>query len=154
MEGLDLSKATDHELAILAHFGDEEGSSHLWARLATLSGKIAMTFAKRYSWIDFSDLNQSILVAYPKIISRFDPSRTKFEKYVAICFYRAAQDELRKHDPLGIGIPQKSQYPSYTHLSSFMSHSRNSHDRSFDFCDEIVNQGLSRIEKGYKCSRD
>jgi DNA-directed RNA polymerase specialized sigma subunit len=148
---LDLSKATNHELAILAHFGDEEGSSHLWERLTTLAGKIAMTFVKRYPWVAFDDLNQSILLTYPKIISRFDPSKAKFEKFVAISFYRAAQDELRRQDPLGIGIPQKSHYPAYTQISNVES--RLCKRDNPQMLDEIINAGVERIRKGYKCSR-
>lgn len=147
---LDLSKASNHELAILAHFGDEEGSTHLWERLSDLAGRIAMSFRNKYPWIDAQDLKQSILLTYPKIVNRFDHTKVKFDKYVAISFYRAAQDELRKEDPLGIGIPQKSKYPKYAHLSDFWD---GTEEDDFSL-DGFISDGIKRLDKGYVCSRE
>lgn len=138
---MNLSKLTDDELALLAHHGDSEAVSVLWERLVDLVSRLARSFCQKYPHIDFDDLSQSILLHVPKIIDRYVVGKTPFRRYAAVTLYRAGQDELRKNDPLGVRIPQKTHYPEFTHLSIFTGHE----DQSIDV---IVNDGIDRIRKG------
>lgn len=127
------------ELALLAHFGDSEASAILWDRYYEIALKMARS-KFRYSHIDPEDLANSAVLHFPKIVGRYKPSKGKFDRYVKIQLYRACQDELRKDDPLGVQIPQRSHYPTWTHLSSF-----DSTDTA-----ALIEDGLARIEKGYE----
>ena len=90
--------------------------SELWEASIPIATQVARIFASKHG-VDAEDLRQAILVEFPKLFNRFDPSRkTEFAKFIFFAFYRAAQDELRKLDPLGIKFPQRKKYPTWRYL--------------------------------------
>lgn len=136
---MNINNLTEDELALLAHYGDEEARTVLWERLWGTCSRLAKAFCGRYPHIDFDDLSQSMLLHVPKIIDRYIVGKKPFMQYAAIALYRAGQDELRKNDPLGVRIPQKTHYPEFVHLSAFGC------EQTLDIA---VNDGKDRIRKG------
>lgn len=112
----------------------------LWERYYEVAERVAKQFGQKYPHLDSEDLGQSVVMHFPKIVERYDPKHGNFDRYAKISLYRACQDECRKDDPLGIQIPQKSHYPMFVHLSAF------------EMADPelVINDGLSRIDKGYE----
>jgi DNA-directed RNA polymerase specialized sigma subunit len=140
---LDLTKATDNELALIAVHGDKESMVVLWERSYTTAKRIAGFFVKRYPWIDHDDLIQGITLATPKLIHRFDPEKgVSWSTYVYHSYYRAAQDYLRKLDPLGISYPQKMHYPEWSNISALGDH------RSL--ADSVIHDGLTKLDRQYE----
>lgn len=90
------------------------GNDVLWQYMLEKTQKIAAKFCKKYYWIDGEDLTHNVLMNHKqKIFDRYnigDKSNTSFSKYSYHAIYRAAQDELRKEDPLGMKIPQKKKH--------------------------------------------
>lgn len=115
----------------------------LWGRFYDLTLRRAGKFGRKYRHIDAEDLANSATMHFPKIVNRYDPKQGGFERYATISIYRACQDELRKDDPLGVQIPQREHYPMFTHLSAF------DHLDSETYVSGIVEDGMTRIDKGY-----
>lgn len=135
---------TEDDLAILSFLGDDSAISRLWEQSIPLAGRVARLFTRRYGWIVHEDLTQSILVQVPRIIARFKPdvAREKqitWSKYLYFALYRACQDELRRHDPLGVKIPRKKMYPNWCVFSELTD--------SSEHLDAIVDEGLKRIDE-------
>lgn len=139
--------ATTEELAFLAKHGDSESMRHLWESCLPTIDRIAGYFHARYPWIDQEDISQAIALEVPKIIRRFNPNKATqgAKRYFYFGFYRAAQDCLRREDPLGVKIPHKRRYPSFSHLCGAMGVR---HGEATNF-DETVIRGLENLDKGY-----
>lgn len=143
--GIHFDRLSDDDAALLARHGDTEAHAILWHSSIDQAGRIAGLFARRYPWIDHEDLTQSILLDFPKIIRRYNPviARAKsisWNKYAYFAFYRAAQDALRREDPLGVSIPQKAHYPSWRRFSEISG--------SANLIQAIVLDGLGKIDRG------
>jgi len=130
-------------LAVLAHFGDSEAIGILWTDFYSHVQRFAKSFGRRYAHIDADDLGNSVALRFPKIIERYDPKRRNYDKWVGITIFRECQDELRKYDPLGVSIPQKSHYPAFAHLSAF------DYLDSEAYVTGVVEDGLERLDRGY-----
>ena len=145
---IDFSLMPEDDIALISRFGDREAFEILWQRAIPQVERIAGRFTGKYPWIEHDDLTQNILVAFPKIVARYDPWRAKerritWNKYLYFAFYRAAQDALRREDPLGVGIPQKARYPAWCRLSE-ISDSQN-------LIESIVLDGIAAIDRGEAC---
>lgn len=143
--GIHFDKLTDDEAAVLSRHGDTEALTHLWDASIGQANRIAGLFVRRYPWINHADLTQDILVEFPKLVRRFNPDRARargisWNKYAYFAFYRAAQDALRREDPLGISIPQKAKYPSWRLLSEVSD--------SPNLTQAIVLDGLNKLDRG------
>lgn len=111
---IDLDRVTEEEVALLAVHGDKEAYGYLWAKSESTAQRLGLFFQRKYPWVDGADIAQGVLLCFPKIISRYDPEKgTPWKKYCYHCYYRSAQDFLRKLDPLGIKYPQRKHYPAY-----------------------------------------
>jgi hypothetical protein len=122
---LDLETIRDDDLALLARYGDKEAMSIMWVRLIPHCQRIGYKILKKYKHIESQDVVQTVLSDLPKLIGRFTPGKAAAKTYFCISIYRAFQDTLRKHDPLGIKYPQKRKdYPAFVSISNFYGSSR------------------------------
>ena len=142
---IDFDTLGEDETALLSHFGDTEAFNILWAASIPQVERIAGLFVRRYPWISHEDLVQTVLCDFPKLVSRYDPEKARtrnitWNKYLYFAFYRAAQDALRREDPLGVKIPQKARYPSWRRFSELTS--------SQALLEAIVIDGLDKIDRG------
>jgi hypothetical protein len=142
---IDFIVLSEDDTALLSHNGDTEALAILWQKAVPQVGRIAGLFTRRYPWIDHEDLTQTMLVDFPKIIRRYDPERARsrkitWNKYAYFAFYRAAQDALRREDPLGVSIPQKAHYPSWRRFSEISD--------SANLIQGIVLDGLNKLDRG------
>jgi hypothetical protein len=154
IDKLDLTLLTVEEVALIAHHGDKVATGKLWEEAIELAGRIANSFVRRYAWVDPDDLSQTLLLEFPKLLKRFRPEKqVVFTKYLYFSFYHAAQDALRREDPLGIQIPQKAVYPTFTHLSSFTRGASRITDCQTSLVDHVIAEGLERLEQGYKATK-
>lgn len=97
---------------------DKQAIDEIFARVGKVVNRIAGNYCRRYTWIDPEDLSQSLMAEkLPKIIKCYRPGKnTDWEKYVYHRLTFSAKDLLRCEDPLGIGYPQKKQYPEWHRL--------------------------------------
>jgi DNA-directed RNA polymerase specialized sigma subunit len=112
----------------------------LWEAVSPIAVKVGRIFAARYSVVDADDLSQNLLSSFPRLVKRYKTKyKTPFDTFCYYTFYYAAQDELRKLDPLGIKYPQKRAYPVWRYLEDVtdQEHLRQS----------IIMEGWSRLEK-------
>ncbi len=117
---IDLSTLPPDDAALLAKHGDSEAFSILWEAVIPQVSRIVRRICERYPWVECEDIEQSVLMAFPKIIRRYKPEKAQsFNKYLYFSFYRATQDELRKLDPLGVKIPHRQKYPNFCRLEDF-----------------------------------
>ena len=130
---------TMDELALLSRFGSAEAERVLWSKSLPIVNRIAGHFHGKYPWVERDDIAQSVALEFPKIIRRFKPELAPkgVSYYLYFSFYRAAQDHMRREDPLGVRIPQKRKYPKYFHLSG----------EDLVSCD--FNRVVSNIDRGY-----
>lgn len=124
MDTIDLSKLSDEDLAILARYGDKEARSYLWAKIVPKVESVVDRFAQNSRWVRSirEDVVQGVLLKYPTFIDRYDPKKLRgtFAKWLHFTLCRVTQDVLRaQKDVLGIGIPQKQEYPLWNHLGTF-----------------------------------
>lgn len=138
--------ATPEEIALLVKHGDSEALKVLWEQSLPTVDRIAGHFHRRYPWIDQEDISQAIAMAFPKIIRRFDASKATsgVNRYLYFAFYRTGQDFLRYQDPLGIRIPGKKPYPSFSH---FTPRQRERATRGGG--EEEINESLRNMDRGY-----
>jgi hypothetical protein len=107
------------DLVWLAQVDDDKRAiDEIFARVGKVVNRIAGNYCRRYTWIDPEDLSQSLMAEkLPKIIKCYRPGKnTDWEKYVYHRLTFSAKDLLRCEDPLGIGFPQKKQYPEWHRL--------------------------------------
>lgn len=139
---IDLSTLPPDDTAILAKFGDSEAFATLWAAVMPQVARIVRNLCERYPWVETEDIEQSVLMDFPKIIQRYKPEKAKsFNKYLYFSFYRSTQDALRKLDPLGIKIPHRKRYPSFSRLSDFGVAT-----------EEIILAGYENIDRGHNAN--
>lgn len=144
---IDLDTLPPDDAALIAHFGDDEATQFLWRQATIKVERIAGLFVRRYSWISHEDLCQEALIVFPKILARYNPAKgTSWDKYLYFSVYRACQDALRREDPLGVRIPQKSRYPSWRRLSEI--------SESNALLEGIVLDGINKIDRGEIFSYD
>ena len=115
---ISFERLPEDDLILLAKYGDREAMGVLWEACIPQVRRIVAKFANRYEWVDRDDLEQEVLCKVPHIVSKFDETRkTGVNKYFYFCFYRAAQDALRRLDPLGMKFPQRKVHPPFLMLS-------------------------------------
>ena len=141
--------ATPDEIALLGKHGDPEALRIFWESILPMIDRIAGHFHKKYPWVDARDISQSVACEVPKMIKRFDPDKaTKgVNRYFYFAIYRAAQDHLRKEDPLGVGIPHRMKYPAFGHLSDIAPPSSKSKSLVEN---EIIQRGIENLDRGYR----
>lgn len=149
---IDVTKLTDEELAILARHGDKKAFAYLWEKIIPDVRKVVNRFAKNSGWVrsNREDVAQGVLCKFPTFIKRYDADKlsTTFSKWLHHTLVRITQDVLRQQkDSLGICIPQKVPYPTWTHLGSF------SESASVDMEWEI-HEGIKRIDRGEQPNLD
>lgn len=142
---ISLAIISEDDIALLARYGDKESFDYLWQLAIPQVGRIAGAFCRRYPWIDHDDLTQTMLLEFPKLVARFRPhvaraKRITWNKYLYFSLYRTGQDALRREDPLGVSIPQKSPYPSWRRFSEITD--------SNNLTEQIVTDGLAKIDRG------
>lgn len=131
----------DH-LAVLARYGDRDAAKLLWELSIPQVGRVTHSFAARYPWINHNDLTQDVLADFPKFLKRYDPTKAhSWNKFLYFTIYHAAQDALRKEDPLGVRIPQKKPYPAWRRLSDLA-------DDPY-ILEGVVLDGLTNLDKNY-----
>ena len=116
---IDYGTLGSSDLVWLAQVDDDKlAIDEIFARVGKVVNRIAGNYCRRYTWIDPEDLSQSLLAEkLPKIIKCYRPGKnTDWEKYVYHRLTFSAKDLLRCEDPLGIGFPQKKQYPEWHRL--------------------------------------
>lgn len=96
-----------------------EIQSAIATHATSVAAKIARRTQKKYPWICADDVQQDLLLRLDKWMREFEPhhgSHTTWSKYLyhKMSFY--AKDLLRKEDPLGIGWPQRRNYPTWFRL--------------------------------------
>jgi DNA-directed RNA polymerase specialized sigma subunit len=145
--------ASDDEIALLSKYGDSEALSILWQSVLPTINRIAGYFHAKYPWIEQEDIAQSIALEVPKIVRRFNPARATHgvKRYFYFAFYRAAQDTLRREDPLGVRIPRKRRYPPFAHLTSIPHEFWGVASGGMD---EIISGGLNNLDRGYPAYLD
>lgn len=80
---------------------------------------VAKRYVAKYFWEDADDLAQSLLERFDRIWERYDPENEQgnpWGKYLYHRFSFEAKDYFRRLDPLGIGWPQKKEYPQWHRL--------------------------------------
>lgn len=136
----------DH-LAVMARHGDREAIKLLWELSVPQVARVTHGFAARYPWINHSDLSQDVLADFPKFIQRYDPTKAhSWNKFFYFTIYHAAQDALRKEDPLGVRIPQKKPYPAWRRLSDLA-------DDPY-ILEGVVLDGLDNLDRNYATNLD
>lgn len=134
-----LEALLDEELALLAVHGDSEAFGLLWERTIPTARRLGKFFHRRYPWIEAAEISQGVLIDFPKILNRYDPEKgVLWAKYSYISYYRACQDFLRKHDPIGIKFPQRKHYPGWCSLDAIHG-GRNT--------DQVIIDGLKRLDQ-------
>lgn len=117
---IDYQNLESSELAWLAQTDkDPVAVEMLCIRGMELAKKSAIKAARKYTWLDADDLQQSLLVKFiDQIIRRYRPGKngTSWEKFSAVAMAFALKDVLRAEDPLGISWPQKQHYPEWYRL--------------------------------------
>jgi len=136
---------TLEELSILVVAGDEDAHAELWVRIIPKVRSVVAGYARKSQWVDSirEDLEQGILLEYPKFIKRYDPAKVSksynFSNWLHHTLARIAQDVMRRQkDVLGVGIPQKAPYPEWLHLGAI------------DHCSGIINDGRENMRRGHK----
>lgn len=140
----------DEERMLLAKYGDDEARDYIWAHSVPLAERIAGRFASKYSWVTWEDLLQDILLEVPKIITRYNEDRgTKPAKYLYFCFYRSAQDALRRLDPLGMRFPQRKKHPPFAYLYDRMDADNGPQSHGDGSFAETIAVGYENLLRGY-----
>lgn len=91
----------------------------VYERSQPIARRIAGLYVKRYSWIDVDDLTQDLMFEIPRIMYGYRPDNSAgnpWSKFLYHKLYFKAKDALRREDPLGIGWPQKREYPAWHRL--------------------------------------
>lgn len=102
---------------IAARAGDQEAMSRLWEVAIQIADHRAKLTCHRYGWLDPDDIRNELVLKFPKVLELFNiDSPNPFSKFVYFSFAFRAKDILRAEDPLGIGYPQKKQYPQWHRL--------------------------------------
>ena len=140
-----MNTKTLEELSLLVFAGDEAAHAELWVRIIPKVRSVVSGYARNSKWVDSirEDLEQGILLEYPKFIKRYDPAKVSksydFSNWLHHTIGRVAQDVIRRQkDVLGVGIPQKAPYPEWFHLGAVND------------CPEIINDGRERMRSGRK----
>ena len=121
--------------------------SDLWEAVIPVARRVAGIIAFKYSSVDFDDMEQAILLKFPQLFNRYDPSRgTEFGKFIYFAFYSAARDELRRLDPLGVKYPQRKKYPPWKFLQDLAEDPY--------AIDVLVTCGMNRLDNGEFCSSE
>ena len=102
-----------------AQAGDQDALDRIWISAWETARRVALSYCKKYEWLDADDLRGELLLGLPRFIKRYDasdPSKTDWPKYLFFKMNFYAKDVLRREDPLGISWPQKREYPSWNRL--------------------------------------
>lgn len=84
-----------------------------------VAARVARKVRQKYPWIDADDMTQNLLLRLDKWVAEYQPnhaSATSWSKYLTHKMQFYAKDLLRKEDPLGIGWPQRKNYPTWFRL--------------------------------------
>ena len=102
---------------IAARSGDADAIARLWEMVLPMAKRRAQITARRYAWLDADDLENSVLLKFPRMVEIFDlDGKNPFKKYVYFSLVNRMKDVLRREDPLGIRYPQKRHYPEWHRL--------------------------------------
>lgn len=116
---IDYGSQVSSDLVWLAQVdNDQQAIDELLTRITPVAKRIAANYCRRYAWLDPEDILQDLFAdKLLQIIGRYRPGRaTDWEKYAYHRITFAVKDILRCEDPLGIGFPQKKQYPEWHRL--------------------------------------
>lgn len=116
---IDYESQASSDLVWLAQVDhDQQAIDELLKRITPVAKRIAGNYCIRYTWLDPEDILQDLFAdKLLQIIGRYRPGRaTDWEKYAYHRITFAVKDILRCEDPLGIGFPQKKQYPEWHRL--------------------------------------
>ena len=116
---IDYESQVSSDLVWLAQVDqDQQAIDELLKRITPVAKRIAGNYCRRYTWLDPEDILQDLFAdKLLQIIGRYRPGRaTDWEKYAYHRITFAVKDILRCEDPLGIGFPQKKQYPEWHRL--------------------------------------
>lgn len=109
----------DRAAILRAKAGDEVALGELWVAAVPVARRRAQLTAGRYAWLDSDDVENFLLSKIPDFIRTFNPDNEQGNPWKKYCYFRMvfmAKDFCRKEDPLGIGYPQKKQYPEWYRL--------------------------------------
>jgi len=116
---IDYGSQVSSDLVWLAQVdADQSAIDELYTRITPVARRIAGNYCRRYTWLDPDDILQDLFAdKLLQIIGRYRPGKkTDWEKYAYHRLTFAVKDILRCEDPLGIGFPQKKQYPEWHRL--------------------------------------
>lgn len=111
----EFSKLGDDELFLLARRANQE----VFKRALPIVRRIAAKYCHEYTWLNVEDLAHAMMQEVPRIAFTYREHNqwgNGWGKYLYHRLYYVAKDCLRKEDPLGIGWPQKKQYPQWHRL--------------------------------------